>query len=610
LRQLAGRSPSSYESACLRACSSLKDNFAAITFEVIRGMNILRHLAMTSSITSPDLLESSLEPRQIIVTQHDSREGSILIPAGTSTFWNHRLSFDKYGARSRPRAVSFSAAASDEDEFGESSTDADAHSRQVPPSPPAVVMLPNGSTPVPSTPSDSPRSSIKSPRSTPSLSRSPSPTGVNDTLQPLKHEDTPKAPRTDADGSEYDRIDYYPDPMSGKEAYLFLKDVDRIEQLQHEITRRNSSGVFTDDEQRHVQERQAAVDGVKQDMIDHICGGGVITLHSVEDDGEEDEAVTRFEDFFNDIVLSTDINPVNLKLVRSIADAWRQGRIRSNVSLLQLCERRGLIAAACVDGSFGYLRTLLNLYRIPPSWGTEVDLPEVDNGENGVVNIDVSEVLSSAMFNQLQRMSLVNVLLQYTIGDAARKWYPALARAFAEGVVEVRHEINEFCNDICNAKKILPKEDRTKRNELIRRMAVDGKDVLPLDWMDEGADDQTRLSRACRDGDGDLVQLFIDLLPTETVRMLVTRVQPDNMTALIHAVISGSKACVASLVSVMRTYLEDFEGGRDAVKACLQHVSPDAGGSALQLCRLLKRDASIEVDIESLQNRVDSQPCP
>jgi hypothetical protein len=282
--------------------------------------------------------------------------------------------------------------------------------------------------------------------------------------------------------------------------------------------------------------------------------------------------------------------------LRSLLDAWRQKRIvPSSIDLRQLSERRGLIAAACVDGSIGYVRSLLNLYRIAPS---PDDSAEMD------VNVDFNEVCCSAMYNQLHRMPLVNTILRYVSGKDGQEWYPALSRAFAEAASDMRHEWNEFFHDICNAKKVMPKENTKNRLELVHRL-IASREMLAIDLLDEGADDQTRFSRACRDGADDLLEEFVDLLPTDTMEELLLRVQPDKTTALIQAVIAGSKACVRILTQAMVDIVDAKPTeGAERVRLSLQHVSPDAGGSAMELTRMLKRDVAIEADIERVMNAV------
>lgn len=574
----------------------IRDDVSILRFEMDRGLAVLRGFSLPSD---EQALESSLEPERVEIN-------SILLPASCVSqadkqqLLGHRVSVCPDGiARPRKRTVSFSQPAEEllvvPSKAIASSPQSSKHNRPGDYDIEEVIssdLTPSSSnngesdgekpttiadrvSPVNSTPSNSPRSSSSSSSSSSSASRSPTPS------------------RCTADDPSY-----FPKVISNRDllehSMDILKYLDQLDDLQNTITKQNSRGTFTDEEHQVVTEQQVAIARVKQEMAREIrreYTTRVVVTSDADDEDIQQDKVARFSDFFNDLILSTDIDPNNLELVRSLVDAWRQRRVFPlSIDLLRLSESRGLLAAACTDSSIGYLKCMLNLYKIPPSegfWHESCDAPPD-------VDFDFNEVSCCAMYNQLHRIPLVLTLLQYTL--VHKDEYPSLHAAFVTAAQDMTHEWNEFLSDICNAKKAIPKENRQDRDNLVRLILMQPRDVLPIDAMDEGADDQTRLSRAAKDGEAGLLQLMTECLSPEDLRELVLRVQPDKTTCLIQAVLGGKKEAAELVCKLLHDYL--LAGDAKRVRDIVHHKCEE--GSAKDLVRMLNRDVAIEIAIDKL----------
>lgn len=558
-----------------RLLAAIEDDASILQLEMARGINVLRNLALTPADLRYEL-EMSLSPQDV------SKNG-ILLPSTVALGRGSDRqvlaeSSDASQGLHRPRQRRFVSFTDDASE-------------QMPRR--ASVAAISVSTPIqdtpPSTPSNSPHSSVSStPRSTPS--RTPSPT------TPAADSST-DGYRQDHDMALHDQPSFYPLPCDSSAAttvYYVLRDVDVIESCKSNITSQNSRGTFTDEELKRVTKSEEEMDRVKRDMASALRDESRrILLSDAQGQRDDEAAKERFEEFFSDLVFATDINPVNLLVVRAVLDAWRQGRFPDSPNFVQLSESRGLIAAACTDGSIGYLRSLLNLYRTPTFSAPSAGIVE---GEAPVCgNLDFEEVCCSAMFNQLHRIPLVNALLDYVLDG---KLYPTLSASFAESASGLRHQWNEFCSDIASAKKCIPKENRKERDVLLQRILCSST-VIPIDPFDEGADDQTRVSRVCKDGDAAALGVFLNALPKETIRELLLKIQADSTTCLIQCVLGGSVDCCRAVTSALKEILLLSSEHTSEITRVLHHRCSE--GSALELCRMLKRDAAIERELVSLE---------
>jgi hypothetical protein len=551
-------------------------------------------------------LEASLDPMEVQVS-------GILLTSGQLLKSTSSLSDVYSSTKARQRKVSFSDntanhlhhntdrdIAEDEDIVPTVSIEADSPKQQT---------LEREISPISSTPPSSPRSTpTSSPRSTPrssprsSPSHSPvdspkvakSPHKLEITADPgalFEHQEPQRHPQYETPALEI--------PSAPRLPYYIFDDIKKMQESKSSITRQNSRGTFTDEDHRKVAKSESVIGSIKQAMIDNITTQKhniELSREKVSDSEAATELVNALHEFFEELILATDIDRLNLLLVRCMIDAWRQGRIHLNgkqeaaVDLIATCESRGLIAAACTDGSLGYVHSLLNLYRVPSSGGG--DAPYAGN-------LDMNEISSCAMFHQLQRIPLVYTLLTYVLQH--RDLYPSLHQAFLDGVQDLAHEWNEFLSDICHQKKLLPKESRENRAELVALMlkaSTTSPHPMPLDMLDEGADDNTRLSRIAKDGDVQLVSTFRQWLPDDVFKDLLLHHNPDNTTVLTQAVLGGSKDMVSKLCSLLKEFVNSSLVGKEEVRALVQLRCEE--GSALELCRLLRRDRAIETELEGL----------
>lgn len=595
------------------AHTSFRADCAALQHRIHRALVLLRGVD-----TAPDTaLEASLDPNEV-------RVSGILLTAGSLLKSASSLSDVFSAARSRQRKVSFSEGTAnhlhhntDRDIVDE---DDESAAEEVTPTPPkAAVALERAISPVESTPSNSSLRSTpsSSPRSTPRSSPPSTPRSLTDSphlMSPPSKLEITAGPEGLFEQQDPQSLPEYVTPPLSKptaprQPYYMLDDVKRIQDSKSSITRQNSRGTFTDEDHRKVAKDHDAIGSIKKTMIDRISSQDrniVLSAQAniAEDSEEATDLVTAFHEFFEDLILSTDIDRLNLLLVRCMIDAWRQRRVylhcnassaSDQVDLIAVCESKGLIAAACTDGSLEYLRSLLNLYRAPPA-SSGGDAPYAGN-------VDMNEISSCAMFHQLQRIPLVHVLLTYVLQH--RSIYPSLHRAFVDGVQDLAHEWNEFLSDICCQKKLLPKESKEQKQALVALMlqtASASPTDMPLDMLDEGADDNTRLSRIAKDGDTALLATHQTCLPSPVFQELMLHHNPDNTTVLIQAVLGGQKAMVASLCESLRSIASTSSAAKNAVRELVQLRCEE--GSALDLCKLLRRDSAIQASIEGLLSRL------
>ncbi|CUG87112.1 kinesin, putative [Bodo saltans] len=556
-------------------------------------------------------LEASLDPMEVQVS-------GILLTTGNLLKSTSSLSDVYSSTKARQRKVSFTESTAnhlhhntDRDIVDEEEEEEHIPAVSIEVVSPKQQTLEREISPISSTPPSSPRSTPSStPRSSPRSSPTHSPVDSPKLMSPPRNLEITAGPETLFEHQYPQSQPEYAtpalaDPSASRQAYYVLDDVKKLQDNKDSITQQNSRGTFTDEDHRKVAKRQDAIGVIKQTMIESIASekhNVVLSRQQLNDSDDIAEVVSAFHEFFEELILATDIDRLNLLLVRSIVDAWRQGRIQLNgrkaeeVDLISTCESRGLIAAACTDGSLGYLRCLLNLYRVPPppssGGGGSSDAPYAGN-------LDMNEVSSCAMFHQLQRIPLVHTLLTYVLQHQVL--YPSLHRAFLDGVQDLSHEWNEFLSDICNQKKLLPKESKDQRAELVALMlktSTASPDALPLDMMDEGADDNTRLSRIAKDGDVVLLGTFSQWLPSTVFQELLLHHNPDNTSVLIQAVIGGSKEMVSKLCEHLKALVNNHSATKQEVRTLVQLRCEE--GSALELCQLLRRDRAIETALEEL----------
>lgn len=238
--------------------------------------------------------------------------------------------------------------------------------------------------------------------------------------------------------------------------------------------------------------------------------------------------------FIESLVAESDATPGNTELF----DAFMAN---VNLDFPALIAERGLAATAAIDGSISYLEVMLAA-------------PILVGG-------DLMELIYACVFNQAARVPLAKLLLDKNID-------------FASVFEEVMPVMQEFFEDIASSKRAIPKEDRRDVREVIRGLMAHPVIGPNLAFEEEGADAQTAFSRACYEGDVELMTLMLNTGRVTNVNM----VKSDDTTPLMQAVFSNSPQAVARLLEVP---------GID-----VSYAHPE-NGNALDLAVGLKRDPMI-----------------
>jgi hypothetical protein len=385
-------------------------------------------------------------------------------------------------------------------------------------------------------------------------------------------------------------------PQANKNAPVFklMDAVDEIRDLELEATRMTSNGTFSDAEldavsrhekdamQRRLQAAKSIQKALRVSLVDDP---------DVASPSEIEDATEALGEYLVECMSRGDMEDSNAEFCESIFLAQRAGRLVPECDLVALSETRGLIASACADGSNRFLELLLEQY-----CAADGDAPRPQS-------LDMEEVTAAAIYNQLHRIPVTFTLLKYTLrGDQ----FPGLHEAFCATLPTMKSEWNDFLHVICSTKKLNPREATDDRLSLINLIvsAREFKGVVAAE--DEGGDQQTRFSRAAKEGDLGVLYVLASALPPTDVWTLCLRSQSDGTTALIQAVLGGHDGSLAFVADLMRCAHDNGDAEmRSAVRKCLAQRCQE--GSALEIAEALGR-TSMCTRIKELRDNVEETP--
>jgi len=208
--------------------------------------------------------------------------------------------------------------------------------------------------------------------------------------------------------------------------------------------------------------------------------------------------------FLEDLVKETDRSPGVSQLVRALLEAV-------DVDWPTIIDNRALGPMAACDGSLDFLRAFV---AVPGA------------------HFDMAELACSCFFNQAVRIPLALILLQH-----------ANELDIASYADDLQSTWQEFFEDVASNKRAIPREDRAARLQVLDMMLK--FTAIPIDAESEGPDGQSTFSRACVEGDLDVVQLLISNNKINDVNF----VRSDGMTALHSAVIGNNVDLVNYLLN-------------------------------------------------------------
>jgi hypothetical protein len=145
---------------------------------------------------------------------------------------------------------------------------------------------------------------------------------------------------------------------------------------------------------------------------------------------------------------------------------------------------------------------------------------------------DVISLVNAAVTHSSKRIPLCNALLKHH--DKLR---------LSTHATHLRASFQDLFDGITNPARTLPGEDRSLRQEVLYRLC--SAKYITLQYEQEFTGSQTVFSRACRDGDIDLIRVMVDL------RMLrdINRIHTNKSTALMQAVVGNQVEIVVFLAS-------------------------------------------------------------
>eukprot|EP00756_Hemistasia_phaeocysticola_P004632 Hpha_TRINITY_DN12925_c0_g2::TRINITY_DN12925_c0_g2_i1::g.164327::m.164327 len=168
-----------------------------------------------------------------------------------------------------------------------------------------------------------------------------------------------------------------------------------------------------------------------------------------------------------------------------------------------MIETESLVPQQCIDGDQHFFRLLLNY-----------------EGAKG--RYDPVEVLTTACFSQSARIPLTLLYLTH-VELSAEQWD------------EVREVIRDFVFELCTQRKLQPREEKNGRLDLLRLLLT--HKMVQFDSTVESEDGGgTIWSRACFDGDVELMKLLVEVLPRAGVDSAT--ILHDSTTPLLQAVLS------------------------------------------------------------------------
>eukprot|EP00672_Neobodo_designis_P027100 CAMPEP_0174831260 /NCGR_PEP_ID=MMETSP1114-20130205/2994_1 /TAXON_ID=312471 /ORGANISM="Neobodo designis, Strain CCAP 1951/1" /LENGTH=977 /DNA_ID=CAMNT_0016065081 /DNA_START=150 /DNA_END=3083 /DNA_ORIENTATION=+ len=173
---------------------------------------------------------------------------------------------------------------------------------------------------------------------------------------------------------------------------------------------------------------------------------------------------------------------------------------------------------------------------------------------------DVVELFNAAMAHQTKRIPLVNQLLKHENQLRLSTHAPML-----------RAQFQDFFEGITNPQRALPSEDRAERKEVLYRLFA--SQYITLQFEQEFTGSQTIFSRACRDGDIELVQVMVEL----RVLRDINRIHSNKSTAIMQAVV-GNQVEVVKLL---------------AADPSVDVTIKSPHGTALELAQKMRKDQAI-----------------
>lgn len=201
---------------------------------------------------------------------------------------------------------------------------------------------------------------------------------------------------------------------------------------------------------------------------------------------------------------------------------------------------------AVVAAEAGQVETLRVLLRVPKLWKDERE---------------VAELLNACVSNPRRRLSLCNVFLRYheTLRLATNKQF-------------FQPSFDELWDLLASPSKLTGSDDLPMRKELLYRF-MNSKGFIAIRTEYEFGASQTYFSRACRDGDVELVQAMLDMCLVPNIN----RIHTNKSTALMQAVVGNQ-------VQVVKMLLKEPD-------IDVHYRSPH--GTAVELAVSMKKDPSI-----------------
>jgi hypothetical protein len=258
---------------------------------------------------------------------------------------------------------------------------------------------------------------------------------------------------------------------------------------------------------------------------------------------ESESKVEAVAQFAEELIKETDRSPGTAGLLAAVLR-------HVEIDWPTIIEERALGAMAACDGSTLLLEAMLAV-------------PDV--------RFDLVELVCSCFFNQGVRIPLAYLILtapQPLPLDTVRD--------------DLQEQWQEFFEDVASNKRAIPREDRVRRLDLLQIMLA--SDVFTVNAEEEGPDGQSAFSRACLEGDLDVVQMLVAAKKVSDV----AAVRSDGMTAL-HSAVIGNNVDLVRFLLQSQDVLGDIDVNREG-----------PNGNALDLALLLQRDGKIAADLRAV----------
>jgi hypothetical protein len=309
-------------------------------------------------------------------------------------------------------------------------------------------------------------------------------------------------------------------PVTGN---ILLSTTRKIRKMSVEQTTLEQKGSPTDDDLSNVNRLKAKINREKAQAAKDIS--------AVSPSSATGDTLLEMADMLVEMVQEGEVSAGNVELFTAL--------LKLKLDWAPLLKEHELVTMAAYDGSTKLLKAML-------------EVPFLD--------LDTVELIQCSFFNQTRRIPVTEMLMEHedVLG----------LNSVAEEIAEVWQE---FFEDIASEERAIPREDRAGRLELLARMM--GHKQLVVNMENEGSDMQTVFSRACKEGDIELLTLLV----TSGRKININRVQGDTTTALIQAVRRNQVKVVKILVGMPNIDVS--------------HVSQE--GSAIFFAKTLQRHPDI-----------------